>query len=215
MSGVVGLLDDNMNQHILISHLKTSRRQLLNLVGAAVLGVPLTSQAHGEMGPVAPRLLAPAIPLTLHDGRQTNLRQVLSGRWTALQLMFTGCSALCPIQGAVFSSLQNEVFQTARLPQAQLLSISIDPLADHPAALAAWLKRFEAQGAWLAAAPPVAWVDQLLDFVKGRSLKGQNADRHTAQVYVFDTQARLAFRLAELADPAEIAKLMRAVAGST
>jgi protein SCO1 len=190
------------------------RRQIVCLLGAVAFTAPQISLAHGEMGPVEPRVLAPATPLVLHDGRQTDLRRVLLGHWTALQLMFTGCSALCPIQGAVFSSLQNEAVMN-RFPKAQLLSISIDPLSDTPAALAAWLKRFDAQATWLAASPPVAWVDRLLDFVKGRTPLNKNADRHTAQVYVFDPNARLASRLAELADPADIAKVMSAMVDST
>ncbi len=214
----VSTLKKHLSQQSLqepLSEYDSRRRQLLCLLGFAAFSASQNSLAHGEMGPVEPRLLAPATPLVLHDGRQTDLQRVLLGRWTALQLMFTGCSAVCPIQGAVFSSLQNDGLMQ-RLPKAQLLSISIDPLADNPAALAAWLRRFEARPAWTAASPPVAWVDRLLDFVKGRTPPNkQNADRHTAQVYVFDQNARLAFRLAELADPAEIAKVINALASAS
>ncbi len=181
------------------------RRGLLALGAAALL--PRVVHAHAPLGPIEPPLAAPALPLTLHDGSATDLPRLLKGRWSALQLMFTGCSATCPIQGAVFAALQGKL--AATLPQAQLLSVSIDPLNDTAAALAAWRQRFSAQAIWLAAAPPVKHADVLLDFVDSRAV---GSDRHTAQTLLFDNHGRFAYRCAEFASARDIARLMQQMA---
>lgn len=153
------------------------------------------------LGLVEPPRPAPPLALVLHDSRRIGLPQLLTGRITALQLMFTGCSATCPIQGALFASLQERVL--GAVPGAQLVSISIDPLRDDARALAAWRSRFGARDQWVAAAPSVREADVMLDFVTGRAA---GADRHTAQVYLFDRQGRLAYRFAEFAPAADLAK---------
>lgn len=177
--------------------------------GAGLLATP-PATAHGGLGPVTPPRAAPPLPLTLHDGRATTLPALLRGRITALQLMFTGCSASCPVQGAVFASLQGLVL--GALPAARLLSLSIDPLSDDAAALEGWRRRFGAAEGWLAAAPPVRHADAMLDFVEGRSAPGRVADRHNAQAFLFDAQGRLAYRLAEFAAPRDIAQAMTELA---
>jgi protein SCO1 len=53
--------------------------------------------------------------------------------------------------------------------------------------------------------PRVEDVDRLLDFVRGRAA---GADRHTAQVYLFDRQARLAYRTADMPPARFVAETM-------
>ena len=173
------------------------------LVGAAVATLLPAARAHGELGPVTPPRALPALKLTLHDGRQLSLQSLLAGRLTALQLMFTGCSAVCPVQGAVFAALQAQVL--GALPGAQLLSLSIDPLNDDARALAAWRQRLGAQPGWVAAAPPLPHGDVMLDALAARA---RGSDRHSAQVVLIDRQGRLAFRCAEFAAPRDIARAM-------
>ncbi|NML16566.1 SCO family protein [Azohydromonas caseinilytica] len=170
--------------------------------GARAQAVP----AHGSMGPVNPPQPALELPLVGEAGERFELRQRLRGRVSAVQLMFTGCSATCPIQGALFAAV------APLLPPAgaQLLSLSIDPLGDTPAALQAWRARFGAHPAWQAALPRVQDVDRLLDFLRGRA---RGADRHTAQVYLFDGEARLAWRTVEMPPAAHVAALLRQLAG--
>jgi protein SCO1 len=191
-----------------VKHARFTRRWLLGAAAATLL--PRKAAAHGVLGPVEPARPAPALGLTLHDGRQASLPALLQGRLTALQLMFTGCSATCPIQGAVFASLQRQVL--GRVPGAQLLSVSIDPLSDDARALAAWRARFEARPEWIAAAPPVRHAELMLDFVAGRPANASASDRHSAQTYLFDAKARLAYRCAEFASAADIAAAMQALA---
>jgi protein SCO1/2 len=179
------------------------------LLCAAALAQPWRAAAHATLGPVEPRRPAPPLPLTLHDGRSVRLDEWLRGHLSAVQLVFTGCSSVCPIQAAVFAALQRHFEQAAPAPaRARLLSISIDPLGDDAPALKTWLQRHGAGPRWAAAVPAVRHAEVMLDFLAGRPANGKVADRHTAQVYLFDAQGRLAFRCAELASPADIAKAM-------
>ncbi|NDZ15601.1 hypothetical protein C7T35_17070 [Variovorax sp. WS11] len=183
------------------------RRHLLAAGALAWLGVLPAARADAAVGPVMPAVTAPALPLRRHDGAAPTLAAQLRGTPTAVQLMFTGCSTVCPIQGALFAALQAAL--TAERDATRLLSLSIDPLADDPAALSAWLRRFGAGRVWSAAAPAPAALDLMLSHFRGGVAAG---DRHTGQVYVFDRQARLVWRTSELPPAAEVLAALRRVA---
>ncbi len=145
------------------------------------------------MGPIVPPQAMPPFPLLMHDGQRSDTIEVMRGRVTAMQLMFTGCSGVCPIQGALFAAVAQGI---AAHPHMQLLSLTIDPLSDDAPALRRWLAQFGAPPRWLAAAPRVADVDALRLRLGGPG--GDAVDAHTRQVHVFDRHARLAYRTAEL-----------------
>ena len=180
------------------------RRRLLAAGALAWLGVPHAARASG-VGPVIPAVEAPALPLRRHDGAQQTLALQLRGARTAVQLMFTGCSTVCPIQGALFAALQDALLAERDGP-VRLLSLSIDPLADDPAALRVWLQRLGAGPAWSAAGPTPQALHPMLSLFKGGVAAG---DRHTGQVYVFDRRARLVWRTSELPPQAEVMAALR------
>ncbi|MBT2326019.1 SCO family protein [Variovorax paradoxus] len=181
------------------------RRRLLAAGALAWLGVAPAARANAGVGPVMPAAMAPALPLRRHDGAAPMLAAQLRGGPTAVQLMFTGCSTVCPIQGALFSTLQ-AALRAERDTAARLLSLSIDPLADDPAALRAWLRRFGAGPTWSAAAPAPEALDPMLSLFTGGAAAG---DRHTGQVYLFDRHARLVWRTSELPPAAEVMAVLR------
>ena len=121
--------------------------------------------------------------------------------------MFTGCSTVCPIQGALFAALQAASL-AERGATVRLLSLSIDPLADDPAALSAWLRRFGAGAAWSAAAPTPEALEGMLSLFKGAAA----GDRHTGQVHVFNREAKLVWRTSELPPTAEVMAALRRAA---
>lgn len=189
------------------------------LVSASALAVtgwsaaaPTLAEAHDFVGVVNPPKPLPAIRATMIGARPgvgtAWLGDVLKGKVTALQLMFTGCSSTCPIQGALFAELQG-VLQAAP-PGWQMLSVSIDPLGDDPKSMRAWLARFGANASrWNAAVPTLVDVDATIDFLRGRS---QGADRHTPQVYLFDSTGRLRYRTADMPAPTLVASIMARIA---
>ena len=132
---------------------------------------------------------------------------LLQGRATALHLMFTGCSTVCPIQGAVFQRVQ-ELLPDQLAPSRQLLSLSIDPLGDTPAAMSAWLRRFKAQDGWIAAAPAPRDLDRILELFG----QGRNAvESHSTQVNIINRQGELVWRTPQLPSAESIADLLRRV----
>ena len=86
-----------------------------------------------------PPVLLPDFGVTDQLGKHVKFRQVLRGRISLVQLIFTTCSNVCPIQGATFSQLQ-EMIPAAQRDQVQLLSVTIDPFNDDSKALASWLR---------------------------------------------------------------------------
>ena len=187
----------------------TRRQLMLGLPAGALLALcNPAAKAHNDAGRVLPPIAPPPLSLTLHDGTRTTLAKVLQGHSTALQLMFTGCSATCPIQGAIFSAVQKNLPASA---QVRLVSVSIDPLNDDPAAMRRWLKHFDANPRWLGATPDYRELDRLLDFLRARS---KGTDRHTPQVYFFNANGALALRSTDFPSSDEITRLLRQQAPS-
>lgn len=182
------------------------RRHLLLRAAAFMATGARPDAAHAHGGLVLPPLAPPAVRLRMHDGRTLSPPALFEGRVTALQLMFTGCSATCPIQGALFAEVERQLLARRTVPgDVQLVSTSIDVLGDDPAALAAWLRRFGAGGLWRAATPAVADLDRWLDFLQGRRA---GADRHTTQVFLFDRRGQLVLRTVDLPPPTEVVRLL-------
>lgn len=178
--------------------------------GAALANDGSGRSSHFPFGPVVPPLTLQAWPVTTHLGASADLAALLSGKTSALQLMFAGCSATCPIQGALFASAQRALKGTPG--QLQFVSLSIDALGDTPAALAAWLQRFGAAPGWWAAVPSPREVDAIVQRLSsGGQPRPPGPDPHPGQVYVFDRRARLVYRTPSMPTPAQIVAALREV----
>jgi len=179
---------------------------------AAVMGAAPRPRAHAAVtaadhGRVDPPLPVPDVPVRCADGATQGLAALLRGRATALHLMFTGCSTVCPIQGVIFQRVQ-ELIPDQRERGIQLLSVSIDPFGDTPAALAAWLQRFDAHAGWTAVAPKPSYLDRLLElFGQGR----QAVENHATQVSIVNRRGELVFKTQQLPAADSIAELLRKV----
>ena len=179
------------------------RTFVAGLLASAVLGRVGPVRAHSNAGVVEPALAPPNLDLTLDSGTSTRLQKVLLGKVTALQLMFTSCSATCPIQGAVFAQAAKQLGD--RVADAQWISLSIDPARDSIKALHGWLERYGAHPRWRAARPEARELQRFVDFLKARS---DGADRHTAQVYFFNRRAQLAMRSVDFPPAAELVRVL-------
>lgn len=189
---------------------RVARRSLV-AGGLAVLVSPSLARgadAASDHGRVQPPVPAPDIEVVSQDASKARLRALLRGRATALHAMFTSCRATCPMQGAIFARVQKLIAdQSAR--GIQLISVSVDPRRDTPAALRKWLEGFHARPGWIAAAPLVeADGDTVRAFTGG----GRNvADNHTTQVLIFNREGLLIWRTFELPEAEEIATILRKV----
>jgi len=188
------------------------RRTLQALAAAAAIALPGSPRALGTHGRIEPPITPPDVALIGHDGGRSMLRSRLRGRVTALHFMFTGCTATCPIQGAVFARIQQQL-AGLKLARVQLLSVSVDPLGDDPAALAAWLKRLDAGPEWRAAVPVAAQATRLTRWAGGDQPFA--FDRHGAQVMLFDESGRLVWRTLDLPEPGDVVRLLAAIDASS
>jgi len=186
---------------------RLSRRRLLALAGLCAGGARAAAAKPPPTGWVNPRQPAPALPLQCADGRPRTLRQLLGGRVSAVQLMFTGCNASCPVQGALFAQVAGQLPPLGM----QLLSISIDALGDDAQTLRQWQGRFGSHADWAAGVPAVADVELLAGFLRGMPVK---AGTHTAQVFVFDRQARLVYRTGDAPRASLVMDLLTHIAGN-
>jgi protein SCO1/2 len=174
---------------------------------AALAPRAFAGRVSADHGRVDPPVAVPNVPVRRADGGPALLAELLRGHATALQLMFTGCSSVCPIQGAIFERVQ-ELLPDQCERGIQLLSLSIDPLSDTPHAMHEWLERFEARKGWIAAAPQASDLNRLLDvFGQGRSA----VESHGTQVSIIDRRGEVVFRTPELPSADSIADILRRV----
>lgn len=144
-------------------------------------------------------------------GRKRLLDDMLSQRITALQTIYTGCSSVCPLQGALFSAVQERIPHIRARHPIQLLSLGIDPLSDSPSALRDWLTRFQAGPDWHAATPALQDVDRIRIALSGSQLPLGNIADHSTQIYCFDANAMLRWRSADLPRADEICNVLDAL----
>ena len=181
------------------------RRSVLAGFAASLLLRSVPAAAHGNIGPIKPPLGMPDIEIATSDGFRGPLRERLLGRVTAVQLMFTQCKSICPIEAATFARTQ-EAFAGAAPEGVQLLSLSIDPLNDTPDAMKAWLDTMGAKAGWTAAAPVPADLARARAFFDGASDFGED---HSTAMSVMDPAGLLVWRTPELPEPEEVARLLR------
>jgi protein SCO1/2 len=177
------------------------RRRFLRATTASALGAlfPVIGAAHGGVGILkAPLALPFGSTVVRSDGMRVPLQSILRGKTTALQLMFTGCSETCPLQGALFAGVQ-ERLSSLQAKNIQLLSLSIDPM-DDAKSLSSWLRRFGAKKGWVAAVP----MHKDIRAVNAVLQQGTPAlNNHSSQVYFIDPRGRLVWRSEDL-PPVEV-----------
>lgn len=192
---------------------KLTRRALLfdaAVATIAMVSLPACAQ-HGTIGLVSPPVRLDDAWLVDQTGRKQLLSDLLLQRVTAVQTIYTGCSSVCPLQGALFSGVQDRMPHLKGRYPVQLLSIGIDPLSDSPAALHEWLERFQAGPGWNAATPTLHDVDRMRTALSGSALPLGNLADHSTQIYCFDASARLRWRSADLPRVDEVCDVLSAL----
>lgn len=112
-----------------------ARRHLLAVASAAV-GAPARASGEG-----ARPIRVPNVTLLDQDGHPRSLVSLLRGRASLVSFFFTGCGTTCPLQTDRLMALQDHL-SGARAASPLLLSISLDPLGDDPAAMREYAARF-------------------------------------------------------------------------
>ena len=180
------------------------RRSILTGLAAGLALCSVPAFPHGNIGPVKPPVAVPNIDIIASDEFQGPLRERLLGRVTAVQLMFTKCRSICPIEAATFVRTQ-EALASNPSDHIQLLSLSIDPLTDTPNVLAAWLDSLNARPGWIAASPAKIDLARAREFFGGVSSFGED---HSTAMSLIDRTGLLVWRTPELPAPEEVVKLL-------
>ena len=89
----------------------------------------------------------PDVVLVNQDGKKVKLTSLInSGKPVMLDFIYGTCTTICPVLSAGFTNLQNRFGRDAA--KVQLISITIDPEYDTPAAMKDYLRRFRAKPGW-------------------------------------------------------------------
>jgi protein SCO1/2 len=187
---------------------------MLKLIAAAVLSLSAVAawgQHAGHHHAVAPQPAAAItkiedVPVQTQDGSEARFySDLVKGRVTAINFIFTSCTTVCPLMGVRFAQLQTRLDELA--DDVTLVSVSIDPTNDTPERLAAWAKRLGAKPGWTLVTGAKPDMDKLL-----RSLGASAADpsAHTPLVLIVDSRnGKFSMqRLDGLTDPATLAKTL-------
>lgn len=156
---------------------------------------------------------APLRGLTLQDQAARRIdAAAYRGRLLLLNFVFTGCSTTCPTQTVELAALRRSLPPPLRA-QVDFLSVSVDPLADTPATLAAFARRVDAdQPGWRFATGAPSQIDMLTQRLAAADPRQPNpgpADHGTA-LYLFDATGVLRQRYAGV--PVDRPRLARELA---
>ena len=106
---------------------------------------------HHEIAPGFTRTVAaytvPAVTLVDQHGEPVSLPGLLdTDRPVLLNFIYTSCTAICPVMSATFQQVQRQLGGDSQ--RVLMVSVSIDPEHDTPAALAEYAQRFAAGPQW-------------------------------------------------------------------
>ena len=188
----------------------------LACLAAAFAGYRLAGRPDNPQAALSPGTWLPHArriePFRLTDSQGRPFTQAnLQGHLSLVYFGFTHCADECPDTLALLS----RVVRAARLPQLQVLFVTIDPKRDTPAVLAAYLRRFDPH--FIGLTGDAARIDAL-----ARSLGvatgaigipgGGETFEHTVALFLFDAQAREAAVFMPPFHARRVAEVLRRVA---
>jgi protein SCO1/2 len=114
-----------------------------------VLCCPAGREVFAEKGyeRTVERYQVPNVTLLSQDRKQVKLEDYLaSDRPIVLGFLFTTCTTICPVQGAMFANMQKTLGPNAE--RVRFVSISIDPEHDTPERMREFLQRYQGREGW-------------------------------------------------------------------
>jgi protein SCO1/2 len=131
-----------------------------------------------------PGIVAPDFALRTHDGREVRM-SALRGRAVAVTFLDTQCDEACPIVAAAIAQALTRLERADR-SRVSALAISTDPAGDTRASVAAFLRRYRAEGALAYLTGPAAAVRQVWRRYGVLSSEATGSDTmHSAPVRVY------------------------------
>jgi protein SCO1/2 len=127
----------------------------------------------------------PNVELTAQDGRKFRFYDdLLRGKSVAINLIFTSCTDVCPLETANLVQLRRVLGERAG-KDVHLYSISIDPQNDTPAVLKAYAEKFGADWLFLTGSPEdIKLIGKKLGMIRDRDKPTSRQDHHAATLMV-------------------------------
>src|SRR5688572_20875935 len=105
------------------------------------------NHAHAAEEEKPPSMRIADVPVVdQHGAAKRFYSELVKDRIVAMNFIFTSCTTICPTLGANFAKVQSLLGESGR--DVSLISISIDPVNDTPARLAAWSTRLGGKPGW-------------------------------------------------------------------
>ncbi len=127
----------------------SARSGLLALVALLALGAgckpagPKVFNPDGLAAPkVEPPIAKPDFVLTTTDGRPYDFRKETEGKVALLFFGYTHCPDVCPVHLANIAAVLRKLSPEAN-NSVQVVFVTTDPVRDTPAAMRAWLDKFD------------------------------------------------------------------------
>ena len=181
---------------------------------SAALSLLLVPPPEPEPEP-QPKERFPNILLRTQHGKAVRFYDdLVKDRAVAINLMYTGCSDLCPATTAALADL-HERLGPAMGRDVTLLSISIDPAGDDPANLKRYWEAFGARPAWLflsGEAADVARLRRALGLYDRDPVVDADLSQHAGSLVIGNDRSNRWLTLPALMHGGELARAVHAVA---
>ena len=186
----------------------------LRLVKGEVVTPSKTDNAPGDFPGViidttaASSLRIPDARVSDQNGNQLNFySDLVKGKTVAINFIFTTCTTICPPLTATFRRVQQDLKATA--PEAQLISVSVDPTIDTPERLREYAAKFKAGPGWTFVTGDKGEIDSLLQAL---GVAVANKNDHTPMILVGNDVAKYWTRAYGLSSPSTLIKTITEVA---
>lgn len=140
--------------------------------------------------------------------RHRFVSDLLQSKAVVINFIFTGCATVCPPQTALLRAARERLGAPAR--DVRFISISVDPRADSPRALAAYAQRFgidgDAQPRWSFVTGKAQDIERLLAAFEIRAGAPQD---HASMVWIGNPAAQRWTRQSAVNTPDAIAEGLR------
>jgi len=161
--------------------------------------------AHAEEGEKAPPMRIADVPVVDQSGNAKRFySELVKDRIVAMNFIFTSCTTICPTLGANFAKVQSLLGESGQ--DVSLISISIDPVNDTPARLAAWSTRLGGKPGWTLVTGEGTDIDALL-----KSIGAFTPDKndHGPLVVLGDDRTGRWHRMNAFAAPSKIVEVLQ------
>jgi protein SCO1 len=184
-------------------------RTIAVALGAAALvaAAPLSAK---RLGPD----YFPNVVLTTQDGKPLRFYDdLLKGRTVAINVIFTSCKDVCPLETANMVQLKRALGERAGR-DVHLYSITIDPKRDTPEVLKAYAEKFGAEWTFLTGKPEdVKALTRKLSLIRDRDEPTSRQSHHAALLLVGDEPTGQWTRFSAVDSPSFLAARMGAFLG--